>query len=322
MLSLVLTFTLVSCGDENGNGNGQNGEEQDGEPKYVSVTKDEWVNAIELNGITSLTVDCELDGCDEGVLIEEIKFCNGLGYMSAELNGEPTQTYYVKMEEQLSFKHIFSTGDPYVFIYVTNKYPDYAYEQFEYDEDGGYYEITHIDENEGHPVTYNIRVYFGENKFISKIDISSECDGQTGAYSFLFSKYNSTDSFSIPSDEVYSFISESFPVSLDYIEISDSSLNGIYGEKACNELNSFIESMDLSNVISYYTRNDGPDDEVKGADFEIQSGILTFAENEVSFDGISINVSRLGEDSYYDIDLWEKDSYGDKIRVCHIFFID
>lgn len=317
-LSLLLALSLLSCEDTKSE-DGDDEDEENGETGY-QVTKDEWIKAIELDGVSSISIACELDGGAEGILTQEMKFCNGLAYMSAVDNGKARQTYYVRIDEQLSFNHIISTGDPFIFIHVINEYLDYAYAQFEYNEDGGYYEFTKSIDEDVQSSVYTIKVYFGENKYISKIDIAASTNEQAGTYTYVFSKYNNTDAFSIPANEIDTFISESFPVYSDRIEVFDTWLDGTYAEEACNVINNLVASLDRSTALGYFTREEGSNDIDKGASFDVPSGSIIIAEQEINFAGIDIDVERVGTDLYYMLNLWEKGSDNEKIRVCSVFF--
>ena len=254
MLSLVLTFTLVSCGDESGKGNGQNGEEQDGEPKYVSVTKEEWIKAFTFNGVNSFTFTFAetFFETDENRTVTDTytgtyKYNNGIFYEVAVESDPKTETTYEVLDKELNLLDFDANTE--VYDRLKNFFEDdeyYGYESFTYDESTGKYAYFLAENNR----EYSIDFYFGQNKYVSKIIINEKHPYENATAEYSFTDYNSTEAITMPNsllnetqDAFIQFLSTSPILNTHMSEYGKIDIDNIY-----EELEAIISSLSINSV--------------------------------------------------------------------------
>ena len=319
VLSVLLVLSaFVSCAkddskNDDSKGNGGN---------YVSVIKEEWIKAFELDGVNSFTVKTKEHSSDDGDVEFTMKM-NGDNFYYVYEDGYERETAYGKIVDEW--------GDDFMLLsslysdfgedltYVLEDYLDYAYANFRYNESKSCYE-TFITKayNDEYSDDWSIKIYFGENKLVSKIEATVEYDdGEPDTAEFVFSDYNSTAEIVIPKSQIKSLV-DNYPevpstaqYTAQYIGVYTNSGKMAYDESSSviNAANEILSNVNVDNAVSFYYCEEGSSD----TSFELllETSPTRFELEEIEMNYVKVMVNCMYSKTYVMV----KDASGNFVHI-------
>ena len=294
LLSLLFVFTaFVACEKDDD-------EKDDGKDSYVSVSKEEWKKAFELDGITSYTVDIKETYSGEGEASGTVKINGDNFYGFMEWYGEERETIYGKVEDYCDEEAIplFSSTSYITEIadetnYLLEEYLDCAYAKFDYSEKNGYYKFTYEDSE--YDETYVIKVYFGKDKLVSKVvmELTYGESEEVDSGELVFSNYNSTEKVSLPTSEMQSLLNDFPPLtdSPDYMSVWEKDQKMSYDDEKeiISAINAVISELNISDAVGFYKSEEGRNDISFDIAFETSKKTLVLEDLEFEYTTLEIS---------------------------------
>lgn len=313
IIVLTIACLLTACGKV------KDDDDDDKEKKKgYSVTAEEWKKAFDFESLDSFTAVAKSQLLSESFsdsaisVIATLKYSNGILLRDETKNERDgrveTETRYTSNPEEID---MFDTDVFEDFLYGLDSFEDYGYSLATYNKAEQCYEFTY-EHNQDR--IYNHKFWFNKQKQLGKVSttiVNGEEILVTGE--MTLSKYNSTESLSLPLDEMKALYGE-YSTIPDYVYSTYFSINyqgQEYDEAALIEsANAFLASIVPENATRFFKETHDSKTTDLSFFFEPEQP-TTFTIYGIDFTYTSLSI----RPSKYDITIYASNEQGEDFNL-------